>query len=186
LGRRVKTPWMIASRDKAWILTRSGDRNRTRLRHVIVVAHCCSALKAVRRAGQAAAKCPSSRASTAGCATSCRTRRSSLCSPRRVSFSAWKDDYNTIKPHSALGNLPPAVYAKTSDPGMQRKRALRHVEDFRRVPLHHRANRAQMKPGLSRSADEIRAQHTPPAGVCTPLDRFWTLNNGTFHRSRAR
>jgi len=25
----------------------------------------------------------------------------------------WKDEYNTIRPHSSLGNVPPAVYAKT-------------------------------------------------------------------------
>jgi putative transposase len=32
------------------------------------------------------------------------------------------------KPHSALGNLPPAVYAKISAPEMQRDGALRYVE----------------------------------------------------------
>jgi hypothetical protein len=31
-------------------------------------------------------------------------------------LAIWRDDYNTIRPHSALGNLPPAVYPKTSDP----------------------------------------------------------------------
>jgi putative transposase len=32
----------------------------------------------------------------------------------------WKDDYNTVRPHSAIGNVPPAIYAKLSDPVMQR------------------------------------------------------------------
>jgi len=36
--------------------------------------------------------------------------------------------YNTIRPHSALGNLPPAVFAELSVPGMQRDGALRYVE----------------------------------------------------------
>jgi putative transposase len=38
----------------------------------------------------------------------------------RRALAAWKDDYNTVRPHSALGNLPPAIYAKLSDPVMQR------------------------------------------------------------------
>ena len=46
----------------------------------------------------------------------------------REALAIWKDDYNTVRPHSALGNLPPAVYAKISAPGMQRDRALRYVE----------------------------------------------------------
>jgi len=46
----------------------------------------------------------------------------------REALAIWKDDYNTVRPHSALGNLPPAVYAKISAPGMQRYGALRYVE----------------------------------------------------------
>lgn len=38
----------------------------------------------------------------------------------REALADWKDDYNTVRPHSAIGNVPPAVYAKFSDPGMQR------------------------------------------------------------------
>jgi putative transposase len=30
----------------------------------------------------------------------------------RAEFHAWKDDYNRLRPHSALRNLPPAFYAK--------------------------------------------------------------------------
>jgi putative transposase len=37
----------------------------------------------------------------------------------RAVLAEWKDDYNTVRPHSGLGNLPPAVYAKRSAP-MQR------------------------------------------------------------------
>ena len=46
----------------------------------------------------------------------------------REALAIWKDDYNTVRPHSALGNLPPAVYAKISAPGMQRDGALRYIE----------------------------------------------------------
>ena len=34
----------------------------------------------------------------------------------REALAIWKDDYNTVRPHSAIGNVPPAVYAKLSDP----------------------------------------------------------------------
>ena len=42
----------------------------------------------------------------------------------REALTDWKDDYNTVRPHSAIGNVPPAIYAKLSDPGMQRDEAL--------------------------------------------------------------
>ena len=45
----------------------------------------------------------------------------------REALAIWKDDYNTVRPHSALGNLPPAVYAKISAPGMQRDGTLRYI-----------------------------------------------------------
>lgn len=41
----------------------------------------------------------------------------SLCNVREA-LALWKDDYNTIRPHSALGNLPPALFAKNSAPEM--------------------------------------------------------------------
>jgi putative transposase len=61
----------------------------------------------------------------------------------REALAIWKDDYNTVRPHSALSNLPPAVFAKLSAPAMKR------------------ANRAQMKPGLSSSLDETRGSAQP-------------------------
>jgi putative transposase len=44
----------------------------------------------------------------------------------REALAIWKDDYNTVRPHSGLGNLPPAEYAKLSAPGMQRDGTLRY------------------------------------------------------------
>ena len=56
---------------------------------------------------------PSSRASTAGSATSClnETLFTSLGHAREA-LAVWRIDYNTVRPHSRLGNLPPADYAK--------------------------------------------------------------------------
>jgi putative transposase len=45
----------------------------------------------------------------------------------REALAIWKDDYNTVRPHSALGNLPPAAYAKIGAPGMQRDGTLRYI-----------------------------------------------------------
>ena len=46
----------------------------------------------------------------------------------REALAIWREDYNTVRPHSALDNLPPAIYAKLSAPVMQRDGALRYVE----------------------------------------------------------
>ena len=43
----------------------------------------------------------------------------------RAALAAWQDDYNTVRPHSAIGNLPPAIYATLSAPAMQRDGTLR-------------------------------------------------------------
>ena len=50
---------------------------------------------------------------------------SSLGHAREV-LADWMDDYNTVRPHSAIGNVPPAIYAKLSDPLMQRGGSLEH------------------------------------------------------------
>jgi putative transposase len=42
----------------------------------------------------------------------------------REALAIWMDDYNTVRPHSAIGNLPPADYAKLSDPEKQRDGSL--------------------------------------------------------------
>ena len=53
----------------------------------------------------------------------------------REALAAWKDDYNTVRPHSGLGNLAPADYAKLSASDMQREGALRSTGDFARLPV---------------------------------------------------
>ena len=52
---------------------------------------------------------------------------SSLAHAREV-LSLWKDDYNIVRPHSGLGNLTPAAYAKSSAPEEQRDGTLRSPE----------------------------------------------------------
>lgn len=42
----------------------------------------------------------------------------------REALADWKADYNNFRPHSALGNMAPALYAKFSASGMQRVGAL--------------------------------------------------------------
>ena len=51
----------------------------------------------------------------------------SLAQARAV-LAAWMDDYNMIRPHSALGNLSPAEYADRSAPRPQRGGTLRYTE----------------------------------------------------------
>lgn len=42
----------------------------------------------------------------------------------REALADWKDDYNHVRPHSALNNVAPAIYATYSASGMQRAGAL--------------------------------------------------------------
>ena len=53
----------------------------------------------------------------------------------REMLTAWADDYNTIRPHSGLGNIPPAAYAKLSVPEMQRDGTLRSLGGFAPRPV---------------------------------------------------
>jgi putative transposase len=45
----------------------------------------------------------------------------------REALTFWRNDYNTVRPHSSLGNLTPAAYATISVPGMQRDGTLRYT-----------------------------------------------------------
>jgi putative transposase len=71
----------------------------------------------------------------------------SLAHAREV-LAIWKDDYNTVRPHSGVGNLAPSIYARISTPKMQRDGTLRYAEGSAPIPLHHRANKAQINTGL--------------------------------------
>ena len=41
----------------------------------------------------------------------------------RDAVAIWKEDYNTVRPHSTIGNLLAAIYAKLSDLRTQRDRS---------------------------------------------------------------
>jgi putative transposase len=46
----------------------------------------------------------------------------------RELLAAWQDDYNTVRPHSGIGNQPPCTYARLTASTMQRDGMLRYVE----------------------------------------------------------
>ena len=53
----------------------------------------------------------------------------------RSLLAEWRLDYNTVRPHSAIGNVPPADFAKLSDPAMQRGGTLRSLRGFAPHPV---------------------------------------------------
>jgi len=53
----------------------------------------------------------------------------------RAALAAWQIDYNTVRPHSSLRNLPPADYAKLSVPASQRDGTLRSIGGFAPRPV---------------------------------------------------
>ena len=53
----------------------------------------------------------------------------------RQALADWKDYYNTLRPHSRLGNLAPAVYAKLGAPVRQREGGLRSMGGFAPLPV---------------------------------------------------
>jgi putative transposase len=48
----------------------------------------------------------------------------------REALSHWRIDYNTVRPHSGLGNLTPAAYANNNAPNTQQNGALRSIGGF--------------------------------------------------------
>src|SRR3954452_13536193 len=46
----------------------------------------------------------------------------------RELLAAWQDDYNTVRPHSGIGNQPPCTYARLTASTVQRDGMLRYVE----------------------------------------------------------
>jgi putative transposase len=65
----------------------------------------------------------------------------------REALAIWREDYNTVRPHSSLGNLPPADYAKRGAPDMQRDGALRYVEGFAPRPVASPSQQGSNQPG---------------------------------------
>ena len=65
----------------------------------------------------------------------------------REALAMWKDDYNTIRPHSGLGNLAPVVYAKLSAPITQRDGALRYAGSSASRPVASPSRTGSNQPG---------------------------------------
>jgi len=59
---------------------------------------------------------------------------SSLAHARAV-LAEWRLDYNTVRPHSSLGGLPPAHYAQLSAPASQRDGSLRAIGGYAPRPV---------------------------------------------------
>jgi putative transposase len=65
----------------------------------------------------------------------------------REALAIWKEDYNTVRPHSGLGNLTPSIYAELSAPGMQRDGALRYAEGSAPRPVASPSQQGSNQPG---------------------------------------
>jgi putative transposase len=65
----------------------------------------------------------------------------------RDDLAIWKDDYNTVRPHSSVGNLAPSIYAALSAPKMQRDGTLRYVEGSAPHPVASPGRQGSNQPG---------------------------------------
>jgi putative transposase len=65
----------------------------------------------------------------------------------REALAIWKDDYNTVRPHSGIGNLPPVAYAKLSVPVTQRDGALRYTDGSAPRPVASPSQQGSNQPG---------------------------------------
>lgn len=65
----------------------------------------------------------------------------------RAALLTWKDDYNTVRPHSGLNNLAPSIFAELSALKMQRDEALRCVGGSAPHPVAPPTQKGSNQPG---------------------------------------
>jgi len=152
---RMNAFWASENRD-AFIALRSAGCPRTRCRHrqarqaandrqrqwdradqhgdPVLVASCKHRL-ALHRARQTATKCVRGEFNGRPRDELLNETLFTSLDHAREALAGWKDDFNTIRPHSALGNVPPAVYAKLSVPSMQRDGALEPLRGLAPHPV---------------------------------------------------
>ena len=70
----------------------------------------------------------------------------SLAHAREI-LSLWRDDYNTVRPHSGIANLTPEAYAKAGAPGTQRDGALRFTWGSAPHPVASPSQQGSNQPG---------------------------------------
>jgi putative transposase len=63
----------------------------------------------------------------------------------RAELAAWKDDYNTIRPHSGIGNLTPSIFASAA--ATQQDGALRSTRGFAPPPVASPSQTGSNQPG---------------------------------------
>ena len=90
----------------------------------------------------------------------------------RQALAAWKLDYNTVRPHSRLGNLPPAEYAKLSACQMQRDDALELVGGSAPRPVASPSRQGSNEAGLYSSLDETGGSRHRDCGDCGTRPSF--------------
>ncbi len=76
--------------------------------------------------------------------------------PARALLAAWMLAYNTVRPHSSIGNVPPADFAMLGAPAINAAGRCAHLRASRPAPLLHRACKAQMRNGCYSGLDETR------------------------------
>jgi putative transposase len=65
----------------------------------------------------------------------------------RSALVVWKDDDNTVRPHTGLGNLAPSIFAELSALNMQRDGALRYIEGSAPHPVAPPSQQGSYQPG---------------------------------------
>ncbi len=101
----------------------------------------------------------------------------------RQELAAWKDDYNFVRPHSAIGNIAPFEFALLNDPGSNGPGRLSFLG--LRAPARCTTQPAWLKwrPGLSLRMDERRGSGhrqlvSRPRSI-GPVFAPWAILSGT-------